>query len=44
MARLVENLLQFSRRSHRQVSTVDLREEIVNSVEFVQLLSPDAKD
>jgi signal transduction histidine kinase len=35
MAGLVENLLQFSRRSHRQVSTVDLREEIVNSVEFV---------
>src|SRR6266436_9702622 len=35
MAGLVENLLQFSRRSHRQVSTVDVREEIVNSVEFV---------
>jgi PAS domain S-box-containing protein len=35
MASLVNNLLQFSRRSHRQVSTVDLREEIVNSVEFV---------
>src|SRR6266404_49567 len=35
MAGLVENLLQFSRRSHRQVSTIDVREEIVNSVEFV---------
>jgi len=35
MATLVNNLLQFSRRSHRQVSTVDVREEIVNSVEFV---------
>jgi len=36
MAGLVANLLQFSRRSHRQVSTVDGREEIANSVEFVQ--------
>jgi nitrogen fixation negative regulator NifL len=35
MATLVNNLLQFSRRSHRQESTVDLREEIANSVEFV---------
>jgi len=35
MATLVNNLLQFSRRSHRQVSTVDVREEIANSVEFV---------
>ena len=35
MATLVNNLLQFSRRSHRQVSTVDPREEIANSVEFV---------
>lgn len=35
MAGLVNNLLQFSRRSHRQVSTVDVREEIANSVEFV---------
>ena len=35
MARLVNNLLQFSRRSHRQVSTVDPREEIATSVEFV---------
>jgi signal transduction histidine kinase/DNA-binding response OmpR family regulator len=35
MATLVNNLLQFSRRSHRQVSTLDLREEIATSVEFV---------
>ncbi len=35
MATLVNNLLQFSRRSHRQVSTVDPREEIVTSIEFV---------
>jgi len=35
MAGLVNNLLQFSRRSHRQVSTVDLREEIGNSIELV---------
>ncbi len=35
MANLVNNLLQFSRRSHRQVSTVEVSEEIVNSVEFI---------
>ncbi len=35
MAALVSNLLQFSHRSHRQVSTVDPREEVANSVEFV---------
>jgi len=35
MAGLIDNLLRFSRRSHRQESTVDLREEIGNSVEFV---------
>ena len=35
MAGLVENLLQFSRRSHRQVSTVDVGEEIANSLGFV---------
>lgn len=35
MASLVNNLLQFSRRSRRQVSTVDPRVEISNSVEFV---------
>src|SRR3989442_563584 len=35
MAGLVDNLLQFSRRSHRQISTVDVRAEIINSIEFV---------
>src|ERR1044072_310069 len=35
MAGLVDNLLQFSRRGHRQVSTVDPREEILNSIELV---------
>lgn len=35
MAVLVNNLLQFSRRSHRQISTVDPREEIANSLELV---------
>ena len=35
MATLVKNLLQFSRRSHRQVSTVDVRDEIAKSTEFV---------
>ena len=35
MAGLVDNLLQFSRRGHRQVSTVDAGEEIATSVEFV---------
>lgn len=35
MAVLVNNLLQFSRRSHRQISTVDPREEMSNSLELV---------
>jgi PAS domain S-box-containing protein len=35
MATLVNNLLQFSRRSHRQVSTVDLREEVTTSLDFL---------
>jgi signal transduction histidine kinase len=35
MATLVNNLLQFSRRSHREVSTLDPGEEIATSVEFV---------
>ena len=35
MAGLIDNLLQFSRRSHRQISTLDAREEIANSVDFV---------
>ena len=36
MATLVSNLLLFSRRSHQQISTVDLREEITNSLDFIQ--------
>ena len=35
MASLVDNLLQFSRRSHRQVSTVNVAEEISNSLNFI---------
>ena len=35
MANLVDNLLHYSRRSHRQISTVDAREEIAKSVDFV---------
>jgi len=35
MAVLVNNLLQFSRRSHRQISTLDPRDEIANSLELV---------
>jgi PAS domain S-box-containing protein len=35
MASLVENLLEFSRRTKRQISTVDAREEINKSVDFV---------
>ncbi len=35
MANLVNNLLQFSRRSHPQMSSVDVREEITNSLDFI---------
>jgi signal transduction histidine kinase len=35
MATLVANLLQFSRRSHPQISTVDVREEVENTLELV---------
>jgi len=35
MAGLVKNLLEFSRRSHPQISTIDLREELTNSVDFI---------
>jgi signal transduction histidine kinase len=35
MASLVTNLLQFTRRSHRQISTVDVGAEIANSIDFV---------
>src|ERR1044072_745173 len=36
MANLVGNLLQFSRRTHRQISTVNLQEEIDKSLELVE--------
>ena len=36
MAALVSNLLMFSRRSHRQISTVDLSDEITSSLNFIQ--------
>ena len=36
MASLVNNLLVFSRRDHRQVSTVDVSEDVENSIEFVR--------
>jgi len=36
MATLVSNLLLFSRRSHRQICTVDLREELTNLLDFIQ--------
>ena len=35
MASLVSNLLLFSRRSHQQVSTIDMGEELQNSLEFI---------
>jgi signal transduction histidine kinase len=35
MAVLVKNLLEFSRRNNAQISTVDVRTEIVHSVEFI---------
>jgi PAS domain S-box-containing protein len=36
MATLVSNLLLFSRRSHRQICTMDLREELTNLLDFIQ--------
>jgi PAS domain S-box-containing protein len=36
MAALVSNLLQFSRSGHSQISTLDLREELTNSLEFME--------
>ena len=36
MATLVSNLLLFSRRNHRQVSTLDICEELKNSLDFTQ--------
>jgi PAS domain S-box-containing protein len=35
MASLVSNLLLFSRRSHLQISTIDIREELKNLLEFI---------
>jgi PAS domain S-box-containing protein len=35
MAALVSNLLLFSRRSHQQISTVNIIEELQNSLEFI---------
>src|SRR6202022_4135304 len=36
MATLVGNLLSFSRRSQPEISALDLREELVNSLEFIE--------
>lgn len=36
MGNLVTNLLQFSRRSQKQISTVDICEEIENTIELIQ--------
>lgn len=36
MGKLVSNLLHFSRRTHRQISTVDVREELDNSCELIE--------
>lgn len=36
MGKLVSNLLQFSRRAHQQMSTLDVREEIDNSFELIE--------
>jgi len=35
MASLVSNLLLFSRRSHQQISTINIAEELQNSLEFI---------
>lgn len=35
MATLVSNLLLFSRRSHQQISTINIGEELQNSLEFI---------
>jgi PAS domain S-box-containing protein len=36
MATLVSNLLLFSRQSHKQISTLDLCEELTRSLDFIQ--------
>jgi signal transduction histidine kinase len=36
MAKLVSNLLQFSRRSQQQISTIDVYQEIENTLDFIE--------
>lgn len=36
MAKLVRTLLQFSRRSYRQISTVDIPKELINSLDLIE--------
>ena len=36
MAKLVGNLLQFSRRNHPQISTIDVHQEIEQTLEFIE--------
>jgi PAS domain S-box-containing protein len=36
MGKLVGNLLQFSRRTHQQISTLDVRDELNNSMELIE--------
>lgn len=36
MAKLVSNLLQFSRRSYRQISSIDVPEELNNSLDLIE--------
>lgn len=36
MGKLISSLLQFSRRGHQQISTLNIREEIENSLELVE--------
>jgi PAS domain S-box-containing protein len=35
MANLITNLLQFTRRNYRQISTIDVREELARSIDFI---------
>jgi PAS domain S-box-containing protein len=36
MAKLVGNLLQFSRRNHQQISTIDVYQEIESTLDFIE--------
>ena len=36
MTKLVGNLLQFSRRNHQQISTIDVYQEIENTLDFIE--------